>query len=93
MSFEMSGSCIGRMEETKRRQEDILRRAEKRISVILREEMAERWERKSTTEKAVSRGMEIIRRRITDIMRRKEEQDEHTVQKGSIGTLRAVSAH
>lgn len=42
---------------------------------------------------AISGGMEIMRKRITDIIRRKEEQDEHTVQEGSLGTLRAVSAH
>lgn len=92
MSFEINESCAHRIEEAMRRQDEMRRRAEKGRVTGLQGEMRALRERKGTPEKAVSKGMEIIRKGITDIMRRKEEQDEHTIQERSLGALRIVTA-
>ncbi|MCM1191786.1 MAG: hypothetical protein NC389_05080 [Acetatifactor muris] len=100
--MEISSGSVHRIEEAVRRQKEMCNRIEQsRRMAEIRKEAVKCWGQKISsgmvTEGRIAalwkRGMDILRKRRTDIMKGKEEQDEHTVQKGSIGAMRIVSAH
>lgn len=103
----MCGDCAGRIEEHIRRLEEIRRKAEMKRRVAEIQKEAKPWEKSNLMvepdgkeryaggemwKKVKGKCMEIIQRRGMDIMRRKEEQNEHTVQERGIGALRIVAA-
>lgn len=107
MDIMMYGDCAGRIEEHMRRLEEIRRKAELKRRVAESQKEVNPWEKKYSIveadgkeryaggevwEKVKGKCMEIIQRRGMDIMRRKEEQNEHTVQERGIGALRIVAA-
>lgn len=107
MNMMMCGDCAGRIEEHIQRLEEIRRKAEMKRRVAEIQKEVNPWEKRNSTvkadgkerytggevwEKVKGKCMEIIQRRGMDIMRRKEEQNEHTVQERGIGALRIVAA-
>lgn len=102
MNMEISGGSAHRIEEAVRRQKELCNRIEQsRHLAEIREEAVKCWGQKISsgveTEGKIAalwkRGMDILRKRRMNIMKGKEGQDEHTVQEGSIGAMRIVSAH
>ena len=106
MNMMVCGDYAGRIEEHMRRLEEIRRKAEMKRRVAEIQKEVNPWEKRNATvepdgkerytgevwEKVKGKCMEIIQRRGMDIMRRKEEQNEHTVQERGIGALRIVTA-
>ncbi|MCM1057212.1 MAG: hypothetical protein NC517_06360 [Firmicutes bacterium] len=102
MNMEISGNSAHRIEEAALRQDEMRRRTElKRCMAEIREEAEKCWgqgkqpgvEAQGKVVALWKRGMDILRKEGANIRMRKEDKNEHTVQEGSIGALRIVSAH
>lgn len=87
MNMEVCGSSADRIEQALQRQEEIRTKAEMERRMAEIQKAAKPWEN------VKERCMEILPGKRVDIMRRKEEKDEHTIQKRSIGALRIIAAH
>lgn len=82
------GMCSNadRIEQALQRQEEILRKAEADRRMTEIQKAVKPWEN------VKGKCMEILQRKRMDIMTRKEEKDEYTIQKRGVGALRIVAA-